>query len=244
MARQQLHVGARSSTPRAHPGQAARLNNSTDLAEVSPKSGRSLNKKALILKAAVKVFARYGFSRARTAVIAREARVAEGTIYNYFKSKDDLILTIFEQTWRDLIGRLRQALRPIQDPIQKMAVMLTSVIDLFESDPQLAEVFLVELRQSGKCFSSKPMAVILGFLDLLEEILKEGIARGVVRKDINTKVARAFLFGAVENILLGWLLRRTHPDLFKKEKPYTLEEAKGTLMKLFADGFFVKPPNR
>jgi TetR/AcrR family fatty acid metabolism transcriptional regulator len=198
-----------------------------------------VNKKALILKAAIKVFARYGFSRARTAVIAREARVAEGTIYNYFKSKDDLILTIFEQTWRDMIRTLRAALRPIHDPVRKMTLVLTTVIDLFESDPQLAEVFLVELRQSGKCFSSQPMAVILEFLDLLEEILKEGIAQGMIRKDINTKVARGFLFGAVESILLGWLLRRTHPEFFKKEKPYTLDEAKETLMKLFATGFFV-----
>jgi len=199
-----------------------------------------INKKALILKAAIKVFAQRGFSRARTAVIAREARVAEGTIYNYFKSKDDLILTIFEQTWHDLIRALRTALRPIQDPIQKMTLVLTTVIDLFESNPQLAEVFLVELRQSGKCFSNQPMAVILEFLDLLEEILKEGIAQGVIRKDVDTKVARGFLFGAVESILLGWLLRKTHPDYFGKEKPYTLEEAKETLMKLFATGFFVR----
>ena len=203
-------------------------------------SPSAINRKALILKAAIKVFARHGFSRARTAVIAREARVAEGTIYNYFKSKDDLILTIFEQTWRDLIQALRKSLQPIHDPIQKMTLVLTTVIDLFESDPDLAEVFLVELRQSGKCFSNQPMTVILEFLDLLEEILKEGIAQGMIRKDIHTKVARGFLFGAVENILLGRLLRKTHPDLFKKEKPYTLEEAKETLIKLFATGFFVK----
>jgi len=202
-------------------------------------SPSAINRKALILKAAIKVFARYGFSRARTAVIAREARVAEGTIYNYFKSKDDLILTIFEQTWRDLIRALRKALQPIHNPVQKLMVVLTTVLDLFESDPHLAEVFLVELRQSGKCFSSQPMSVILEFLDLLEEILREGIASGAVRDDINPKIARGVLFGAVENILLGWLLRRTHPEFFKNEKPYTLEEAKENLMKLFTNGFFV-----
>ncbi|HUK57186.1 MAG TPA: TetR/AcrR family transcriptional regulator [Nitrospiria bacterium] len=200
----------------------------------------AIDRKDLILKAAIKVFARRGFSRARTAAIAREARVAEGTIYNYFKSKDDLILTIFERTCRELIQSLRAALNPIQDPVQKLALVLVKVLDLFEADPMLAEVFLVELRQSGKCFSTQPMSVILEFLDLLESILKEGIARGVIRKDINTKIARSFLFGAVENIVLGWLLRKTHPDLFKKEKSYTLEEAKETLIKLFGAGFVVK----
>jgi TetR/AcrR family fatty acid metabolism transcriptional regulator len=200
-----------------------------------------LNRKDLILKAAIKVFARHGFARARTAAIAREARVAEGTIYNYFKSKDELILTIFEQTWRDLLQALRAKLDPIQDPIQKLAVVLITVLDLFEADPMLAEVFLVELRQSGKCFSNQPMSVILEFLDLLEGILNEGIDLGVIRSDINTKIARGLLFGAVENIVLGWLLRQTHPDLFKKEKPYTLEEAKENLIKLFATGFFVRP---
>jgi TetR/AcrR family transcriptional regulator, fatty acid metabolism regulator protein len=205
---------------------------------------RAPDRRTVILKAAIKVFARYGYSRARTAVIAREARVAEGTIYNYFKSKDDLILTIFEQSWRGLIGRLRENLLPIKDPIQKMAVVMTQVVDLFQSDPELAEVFLVELRQSGKCFSSQPMAVILEFLDLLEEILRAGMARGVIRRDINVKVARGFLFGAVENILLGWLLRKTHPDLFHREKSYTLEEAKETLIRLFAAGFFVESPDR
>jgi len=204
------------------------------------RTRRSQNRKDIILKAAIKVFARYGFARARTAAIAREARVAEGTIYNYFKSKDDLILTIFEQTWRGLLRTLRVKLDPMEDPIQKLALVLMTVLDLFEADPMLAEVFLVELRQSGKCFSSQPMSVILEFLALLEGILKEGIDRGVIRSDINTKIARGLLFGAVENIILGWLLRKTHPDLFKKEKPYTLEEAKETLMKLFATGFFVK----
>jgi len=199
------------------------------------------DRRALILKAAIKVFARYGYSRARTAVIAREARVAEGTIYNYFKSKDDLILTIFEQSWRALIGRLREGLQPIKDPVQKLSVVLNTVFELFESDPDLAEVFLVELRQSGKCFSNQPMTVILEFLDLLEQIIRAGIARGVVRDDINPKVARGVMFGAVENILLGWLLRKTHPELFKNEGSYSLNEAKENLIKLFAGGFFVKP---
>jgi TetR/AcrR family fatty acid metabolism transcriptional regulator len=235
MARPPVHVYAGARADHKH----AR---SSDIPTPRARAGRAdrpLKRKDLILKAAIKVFARYGFSRARTAVIAREARVAEGTIYNYFKSKDDLILTIFDQTWRDLLQALRTKLDPLDDPIQKLAVVLTTVLDLFEADPMLAEVFLVELRQSGKCFSSQPMSVILEFLDLLEAILKEGIDRGVIRKDINTKIARGLLFGAVENIVLGWLLRKTHPDQFKKEKPYTLEEAKDTLMKLFATGFFV-----
>jgi TetR/AcrR family fatty acid metabolism transcriptional regulator len=236
MARPPVHVYAGARADHKH----ARSSDAPTPRARAVKARRSLNRKDLILKAAIKVFARHGFARARTAAIAREARVAEGTIYNYFKSKDELILTIFEQTWRDLLQALRTKLNPIQDPIQNLAVVLMTVLDLFEADPMLAEVFLVELRQSGKCFSSQPMSVILEFLDLLEGILKEGIVRGVIRSDINTKIARGLLFGAVENIVLGWLLRKTHPDLFNKEKPYTLEEAKETLMKLFATGFFVK----
>lgn len=195
------------------------------------------DKKLIILSAAVKVFARHGFSRARTAQIAKEAHVAEGTIYNYFKSKDDLILTIFEETWRELIGALRKAFIPGQNPIEKLSTVLSTVLDLFKADPNLAEVFLVELRQSGKCFSSQPMSVILEFLDLIEGILKEGMDQGVIRNDINPKVARGLLFGAVENILLGWLLRHTHPEFFGDETPYSLEDAKETLMKLFTTGF-------
>lgn len=202
----------------------------------------SINRKARILKAAVKIFAQHGFSRSRTSVIAREARVAEGTIYNYFKSKDDLILTIFEQTWGELIKTSKQKLLHLQDPIQKVTMVLTTVLDLLQKTPHLAEVFLVEFRQSGKCFSDQPMSMILQFLDLLEEILKEGMAQGVIRKDIHTKIARGVLFGAVENILLGWLLRRNYPDHFRNEEPYTLEEAKETLMKLFASGFSMTPP--
>jgi TetR/AcrR family fatty acid metabolism transcriptional regulator len=202
-----------------------------------------VHRKELILKAAIKVFARRGYSRARTAAIAREAGVAEGTIYNYFKSKDDLILTIFEETWRELIKDLKQKLLPHQDPIEKMAMVLTAVLDLFRKDPDLAEVFLVELRQSGKCFSDKPMSLILEFLDLLEKIIREGMALGVIRKDIHTKVARCLLFGAVENVLLSWLLRQTHPEYFKNEKPYTLDEAKATLLKLFGTGFITPLPS-
>ena len=200
------------------------------------------DKRASILKGAVKVFAKHGFSQGRTAAIAREARVAEGTIYNYFKSKDDLILTIFEETWRALIDRLKQSLPTEMHPIEKLAIVLNAIVDLFEEDPLIAEVFLVEFRQSGKCFSDQPMSLIFEFLDLLEEILKEGIARGVVRKDVSTKIARSVLFGAVENVLLGWLLRRTHPEYFKgEERHFTLAEAKDDLMKLLGTGLFSVP---
>jgi TetR/AcrR family fatty acid metabolism transcriptional regulator len=200
------------------------------------------DKRARILKGAAKIFAKHGFSQARTAAIAREARVAEGTIYNYFKSKDDLILTIFEETWRALIDRLKQSLPADMHPIEKLAIVLNAIADLFEDDPLIAEVFLVEFRQCGKCFSDQPMSLIFEFLDLLEEILKEGIARGVVRRDVSTKIARSVLFGAVENVLLGWLLRRTHPEYFKDEtRPFTLAEAKDDLMKLLGTGLFSVP---
>lgn len=201
----------------------------------------TIDRKQTILKAAIRVFARRGFTRARTADIAREAGVAEGTIYNYFKSKDDLILTIFEHTWQGLIDRLRQTLTTVPNPIEKLVIILTAVFELFERDPELAEVFLVELRQSGKCFSTQPMSVILDFLDLLEETLKEGIAEGTIRRDLNTTVARGVLFGSVENILLGWLLRKTHPEMFKDQAAFTLEEAKESLMTLFAAGFLARP---
>ncbi|HEY4485687.1 MAG TPA: TetR/AcrR family transcriptional regulator [Nitrospiria bacterium] len=203
------------------------------------KTGRTPDKKPLILKAAIKIFARHGFSRARTAAIAREARVAEGTIYNYFKSKDDIIVTIFDQTWRDQINALKKLTGPMESPLEKLSAVISSVMELFKADLKLAEVFLVEFRQCGKCFSSQPISVILEFLNLLEDILKDGIRKGMIRPDINTRIARGLLFGALENIVLAWLLRTTHPEFFGKEEPYTLDEARETLIKLYLDGFAV-----
>lgn len=198
--------------------------------------GNPLDKKWMILKGAIKVFAKRGFHRARTADVAKAASVAEGTIYNYFKGKDDLLVSIFEEVWGEFTRRLRSQTSVMEDPGEKMAFILDETFTLFENDPALAEVFLVELRQTKKIFSTRPTMVFLDFLELLEDTMREGIKKGVYRKDVNLEVLRAFLFGGVEGVLLGWLFSQTHPEYKRRKAGFTLKAARDTLMKTFREG--------
>lgn len=202
--------------------------------------GTPLDKKWMILKGAIKVFAKRGFHRARTAEVAKAASVAEGTIYNYFKGKDDLLVSIFEEVWGDFTRRLRAESSKLDDPAEKMALILDETFNLFENDPALAEVFLVELRQTNKIFSSRPTMVFLDFLELLEDTMREGIRDGIYRKDVNLQVLRAFLFGGVEGVLLAWLLSQTHPEYKRRKVSFSLRAARETLLKTFREGMGVR----
>lgn len=193
------------------------------------------NKREAILDAAVKVFARRGFYNTRVKDIATEIDVAEGTLYKYFPTKNDILFSLFKEKWSELTSDLRRKIEPFDDVNEKMMVILATIVDVFKTNRDLAELFLIEIKQSSAFLNSPVVESMVDFLDLLEEILKEGIAKGVYRKDLDTKAARMMIFGAAQGVLLGWILKETIPNR-GKAFDYTIENAIKTIRDVFKSG--------
>ncbi len=165
-------------------------------------------KRDKILLAALKIFSRKGFYKSKVSEIADEAGVADGTIYLYFKNKDDLLICIFEEKIAELITRLREKLVGVKTPEEKIWVFVENHLKLLEGNRDLAEMIQIELRQSNKFMKEYIPVQFLEYLDILSGIISEGIAAGVFREDINPTIARRIIFGALDEISLAWVLSK------------------------------------
>jgi TetR/AcrR family fatty acid metabolism transcriptional regulator len=165
-------------------------------------------KRDKILLAALKIFSRKGFYKSKVSEIADEAGVADGTIYLYFKNKDDLLICIFEEKIAELIARLREKLAEVITPEEKIWVFVENHLKLLEGNRDLAEMIQIELRQSNKFMKEYIPVQFLEYLDILSGIISEGIAAGVFREDINPTIARRIIFGALDEISLAWVLSK------------------------------------
>lgn len=166
-----------------------------------------------ILKAAIKVFAKNGYFNSKVADIARAAGVADGTVYLYFKNKDDILVSIFMTVMDDVIGSLKQALSRMRDPLEKLRHVAVSHLRRMAGDRSLAIVFQVELRQSTKFMQQFSSTKVQQYFDLIERIIREGQRKKVFRKDIDTKVATKVFFGALDEMATNWILSRRRYDL-------------------------------
>jgi len=166
-----------------------------------------------ILDSAIKVFARTGFYKAKAAEIAQKADVAVGTIYNYFKNKDDILISIFNERIGELTQSIQNAMGPADDPDKKLAIILEATIDALEQDRELAEVITIELRQSSKFFSSTAITSVVGFLDLITDVIREGQQKGTFRSDMDARLVALTILGTIENLLHVWVLGSKVPEL-------------------------------
>lgn len=185
-----------------------------------------------ILDSATKLFARKGYYNAKTAEIAKEAGVAAGTIYNYFKSKDDILISIFSERLGEMIVTLRSVMDRMEDADSKISFIVTSMMRLFQTDRDLAEVLVVELRQSAKFLKSTAMLELLKFLELIEEVIVEGQAEGTYRKGVDPALIAVLLVGCIEAILNIWIIGDFIPG-FKRKYSYTLDEASEAVLDLW-----------
>lgn len=188
-----------------------------------------------ILDSATQVFARTGFYKAKAIEIAHKANIAVGTIYNYFKSKDDILIAIFTERIGALNQSLRETLRGMDDPDEKLAAILRSTITLLESDRELAEVVTIELRQSSKFFSSTAISSVIEYLDLITEVVREGQQKGLYRSDVDARIVSLVFLGSFENLLHAWVLGDRVPEL-KKKYGMTLEDGREAIEQLLRKG--------
>jgi TetR/AcrR family fatty acid metabolism transcriptional regulator len=196
---------------------------------------RTIDKRMVILDAALRTFVKRGYPETKVAEIASEAGVAEGTIYNYFPSKEDLLLALFDEKWNAIIHEVKSKINRLDNPNKKLKAIFSSVVRMFRKNRQLAEIFMIDIKQSSIFLNNYTINRIVEFLDLIEEILEEGKREGMYRKDLNTRVAKMIIFGAAQGILLSWVLSESTAVKNKTFK-FSLYQAAKTLKDVFKSG--------
>lgn len=181
-----------------------------------------------IIQAATHVFASKGFYNSKVADVAREADVADGTIYLYFKNKDDLLISIFEHSMDSFISTVGRTLVGLSDPVEKLRRFIHLHLELVHNNQDVAQVLQIELRQSSKFMKEYAATKFKDYLDIISKILEEGQSRGLFNKSINPLIIKRTIFGAVDEMALDWVLM--------KKKKYTLEEVADQLCILIVNG--------
>src|SRR6202162_1480848 len=191
----------------------------------------STGKRESILRAATRVFARNGYFNSKVADIARAADVADGTVYLYFKSKEEILHSIFDQNMAEAIAADRELIEKLSDPREKLRRIATLHLERLGADRDLAVVFQVELRGSTKFMEEFSAAGFAEYLGLIRSTIEEGQRAGVFRAELNAKVAAKILFGALDEMATNWILSR---------RRYKLPPMVDIVLDIFFNGVSVK----
>ena len=166
-------------------------------------------KRRLLLAAAVRVFARKGYHASRVGDIAEEAGVAYGLLYHYFPSKEDLLLTVFRETWRALITTIKSVEDDGDPPREQLRKVAQILLRSWRRDPDLVRVLVLEVTRSPHLPGE--MDEIAESFAAIQDIVERGQADGSIRADLDARLASYIFYGAVEELLTGWVLGRL-PD--------------------------------
>jgi TetR/AcrR family fatty acid metabolism transcriptional regulator len=177
------------------------------------RTGPGTDKRDAILRAATHVFARSGFFQSQVADVARAAGVAAGTVYLYFRSKDDILVSLFERTMRDAIADGRRALDGVDDARERLTRIAKLHLERLGRDRDLAVVFQVELRQSTKFMERFSSTYLRDYLGMIRETIAAGQAAGTFRGDLNATVAAKVFFGALDEMATNWVLSKRRYSL-------------------------------
>jgi TetR/AcrR family transcriptional regulator, fatty acid metabolism regulator protein len=177
----------------------------------SAPRAKAPDKRRLILDAAVRVFARQGFHACRVADIADEAGVAYGLVYHYFASKDEVLDTLFLERWNIMLELIRQvdaASSPEGEAIpvrDKLHAIASFIIDSYQHDPDLMKVIIVEVTRAANSFGNTHIATIREAYDLIGGMIAKAQAEGVFKQEIEARFAAMAFYGAIEQLLTGWI---------------------------------------
>lgn len=188
------------------------------------------DKREAILRAGVRVFAAKGFFNSKVADIAREAGIADGTVYLYFKSKDEILHSIFDRAMADFIEDGRRELEPIADPVEKLKTIARLHLERLSADRDLAVVFQVELRGSTKFMQEFSATGFAEYLDIIKRTIEDGQKAGKFRKDMKPVVCAKILYGALDEMVTNWIL---------SPNKYPLPPMAGEVLKIFLGGLLI-----
>lgn len=166
-----------------------------------------------IIDAAVIAIAQNGYHQAQVSKIAKQAGVADGTIYLYFKNKEDILISVFEEKMSLFIENLHAIIKRETSSADKLKLMIENHLTVLSSDHHLATVTQLELRQSNKDIRVKINAVLKGYLQLFDTIIIEGIESGEFDADLDVRLARQMVFGAIDEVSTSWVMNDFRYDL-------------------------------
>jgi TetR/AcrR family transcriptional regulator, fatty acid metabolism regulator protein len=165
----------------------------------------AVDKRRQILDAAIRVFARQGFHATRVSDIADEAGVAYGLVYHYFKSKDEVLNELFSERWSLLLAAIGEADAEGAAPRAKLEAVAGFIVDSYRHDPELMKVIIVEVTRAANSFGRTHLPEIRRAYDSIAEIVAEGQEDGTFRRDIDPTFASMSFYGAIEQLLSGWI---------------------------------------
>jgi TetR/AcrR family transcriptional regulator, fatty acid metabolism regulator protein len=180
---------------------------------------KSNDKYHRILEAAVKVFAKQGFYESTIAQIAREAGVADGTIYLYFKNKDDILVQFFEFKTKQVFDRFQKIVKKGDNAIEKLTQLIRRHLKEFEKDQNMAVVYQAETRRNSPLVKEQIRQMSKMYLDIVAEIVEQGQVEGCFRKDLYLGLVKRYILGAVEEVINTWIRSGGKYDLVAMADP-------------------------
>jgi AcrR family transcriptional regulator len=189
------------------------------------RSQAAADKRRLILDAAVRVFARQGFNGCRVSDIADEAGVAYGLVYHYFRSKDEVLDTLFLERWNVLLEAIRETDGQEISPRSKLYAIASFIVDSYRHDPELMKVIIVEVTRAANTFGQTHLAKIREAYELIADIVAKAQEEGAFKDTITPQFAAMAFYGAIEQVLTGWIfevLPQSDPE-YEQAKDFVVE---------------------
>ena len=166
-----------------------------------------------IIDAAVVVIAENGYHQAQVSKIAKQAGVADGTIYLYFKNKEDILISLFEEKMGVFVEKLQQIIKDENSASEKLGQMIENHFRVLANDHHLATVTQLELRQSNKEIRLKINAILKEYLKMIDQIIIEGMVSGEFDPSMDVRIARQMVFGTIDEISTTWVMNEYRYDL-------------------------------
>jgi len=183
-------------------------------------------KKKKILISAIKIIGDKGYQNATIAEIAKDAGIGDATIYEYFKNKEDILLSIPVEITKELIPQINDHMMGIKGAFNKLRKFIWWWLNYIEKNPGYGSIVLLELKTSKTYVSNEAYQAARNFYKIVLDIIKEGQEEGSIKKEINIYLARSICVGAIEHIIIRWLL---------KERKYSLTQYADELADLLVD---------
>jgi len=197
----------------------------------TPRTTAAADKRRLILDAAIRVFARQGFHACRVSDVADEAGVAYGLVYHYFDSKEEILDTLFTERWQVMLDAIAEIDRRQEIPARdKLYLVASFIIDSYRHEPELMKVIIVEVTRAANSFGRAHLAKIREAYDMIGEIVARAQREGQFKQDISSDFAAMVFYGAIEQLLSGWIF-----DLLPQSEQH-YEEAKGLVVEAICGG--------
>src|SRR4030043_2141475 len=182
---------------------------------------RESERKKQILTSATKIIGEKGFQNATIAGIAKDAGIGDATIYEYFKNKEDLLLAVPVEITKELIPNINDHMMGIKGAFNKLRKFIWWWLNFVEKNPGYGSIVLLEIKTNRTYVSTEAYQAARNFYQIVLDIIKEGQEEGTIKKEIDVYLARSLCVGAIEHIIIRWLLKDRRYSLIKYADPLT-----------------------